>query len=130
MKLYAAIMLGGALGSAARFAMASFIDQRVNSMFPWGTVAVNILGCFIIGLFFGLVGPFGRSQMSPAIWAFVVFGLIGGFTTFSSFSLQTVVLLQEGRWFLAAGNILASVILCLLATVAGAGLAGLAGARS
>lgn len=116
MKLYAVIMLGGAIGSALRFLAASSIDRWSGVLFPWGTVTVNILGSFIIGLFTGLTGPEGPFSVSATLRAFVTIGILGGFTTFSSFSLQTMLLWQEGNYWHAAGNVLLSVTVCLLAT--------------
>lgn len=123
MKLYAAIMLGGALGSAARFAVSAWLAARVGESFPWGTLTVNIVGSFVIGFFMALTGPEGALMVSPAARAFVAIGVLGGFTTFSSFSLQTVLLLQDGQWLWAAGNVFLSVCLCLAATAAGMAVA-------
>ena len=129
MKLYAVIMLGGAVGSAARFGLASLIDARSGTL-PWGTLAVNVLGSFLIGLFMGLTGPDGALMVSPVTRAFVTIGLLGGFTTFSSFSLQTIMLMQDGQWLWAAGNVLFSVGLCLVATAGGIALANVLPLRS
>jgi protein CrcB len=81
-KLYAAVMIGGAIGSALRFAMSTWIAEASHSTFPWGTLAVNILGSLVIGLFTGLTGPDGPLLVSPVGRAFVTIGIIGGFTTF------------------------------------------------
>ena len=83
--------------------------------FPWGTLLVNILGSFIIGFFVSLTGPEGRYVVDQNIRIFVTVGLCGGYTTFSAFSLQSMVLMQEGEWLQAGGYIAASVIVCLLA---------------
>jgi CrcB protein len=121
MKLYAAILLGGALGSAARFAMALWIDERYVSNFPWGTFAVNILGSFIIGVAAGLSGPNSPLTVPfPEVArVFIMVGICGGFTTFSSFSLQTIHLMETGQWLLAGSYVMFSVLLCLLATGCG-----------
>ena len=119
MKLYAAVILGGALGSCARFALAVWIDSKTGGIFPWGTMTVNLIGSFVIGFFMALSGPEGPLMLSPVLRAFVAIGIMGGFTTFSSFSFQTVMLLQDGQWLWAAGNVLLSVSLCLLATGTG-----------
>ena len=129
MKLYAAVMIGGAIGSALRYAMSTWIAEASHSTFPWGTLAVNILGSLVIGLFTGLTGPDGPMLVSPVGRAFVTIGIIGGFTTFSSFSFQTMLLLQDGQWFPAVGNILSSVVLCLVATGGGIALANVLAAR-
>jgi len=117
------VMIGGAIGSALRFAMSTWIAEATRSMFPWGTLAVNVIGSFVIGFFTGLTGPDGPLLVSPVARAFVTIGIIGGFTTFSSFSLQTMLLVQDGQWFAAAGNVLSSVALCLLAVAGGIALA-------
>ena len=123
MKIYAVIMLGGALGSGLRYTLANWIDARFNPALPWGTITVNIVGCFVIGLFVGLIE--GSSTISPLWKAFVTIGILGGFTTFSSFSLQTIMLWQNGAWLFALLNVLISVAACLVATTAGFALAGL-----
>jgi len=115
-KLYAVIMLGGAIGSALRFLIASSIDRAAGMTFPWGTILVNILGSFVIGLFIGLTGPEGPLSVSANMRAFVAIGILGGFTTFSSFSLQTMQLFHQGIYWQAASNVLISVMCCLLAT--------------
>jgi fluoride exporter len=122
-KLYAAVMIGGAIGSALRYAISAWIAEAMHSTFPWGTLTVNVLGSLVIGLFAGLTGPDGPLLVSPVGRAFVTIGILGGFTTFSSFSLQTMLLLQDGQWISAVGNVLSSVVLCLLAAGAGIALA-------
>jgi CrcB protein len=120
-KLYAAILIGGALGSAARFAMATWVDEKAVAAFPWGTFAVNVVGSLVIGVMAGLSGP--KSPLAvpvpEIVRVFVMVGLCGGFTTFSAFSLQTVHLIETGRWFLAGAYAAASVMVCLLATFGG-----------
>jgi len=118
-------MLGGAIGSALRYAISVAVATRVGEFFPWGTVIINILGSFVIGLFVGLTGPDGPLLVAPIWRAFVAIGICGGFTTFSSFSLQTMQLVQNGEWLWAAANILLSVVLCLLATAGGLALANI-----
>lgn len=125
MKLYAAIMLGGALGSAARFALSVWVGHRIGEEFPWGTFAVNVIGSFVIGLVAGLTGPGGPLLVPEAARVFVLVGVLGGFTTFSSFTLQTMMLLQDGQWWWATGNVVLSVFACLLATAAGLALVNL-----
>jgi fluoride exporter len=89
----------------------------------WGTIIVNILGSFIIGFFATLTGPDGRIFADTLTRQFVMIGFCGGYTTFSSFSLQTLALLQDGEWLLASANIALSAIACLLAVWAGYALA-------
>lgn len=123
MKLYAAVLLGGALGSAARFALAAWMDAKTGAEFPWGTFAVNVIGSFVIGFIAGLAGPDSRFMVPEVVRVFIMVGILGGFTTFSSFSLQTMNLLLSGQWLWAAGNVVLSVVLCLLATLGGLALA-------
>ncbi len=124
-NLYVAILLGGALGSAARFALSAWVDGKAGGEFPWGTFTVNVIGSFVIGFVAGISGPDSRFMVPEVVRVFIMVGILGGFTTFSSFSLQTMNLLLSGQWLWGAGNILLSVILCLLATVGGLALANL-----
>jgi len=111
---YAWVALGGAIGSMARFWMANAVAALTGPNFPWGTLGINVIGSFVIGLTFALTGPEGRLDMVPAdARTFVMVGICGGFTTFSSFSLQTLLLLQSGEGLRAAAYILGSVALCL-----------------
>ena len=87
----------------------------VGGDFPWGTLLVNITGSLIIGFVATLTGPDGRIFASSTERQFVMIGLCGGYTTFSSFSLQTLNLANDGEWLQAGGNIIGSVVLCLLA---------------
>ena len=129
LKQYLVIGLGGALGSMLRFGFGSWIDRAMSRdsgmlLFPWGTVIVNITGCFIIGFIAAISSTEGRLMIPPLGRAFVMIGLLGGYTTFSSFSLQTLTLAQAGQWGAAVANVLASVVLCLGGVVLGAALAG------
>lgn len=110
------IAAGGALGSVARFWVAEAISTYFSSTdFPWGTVVANISGSFLIGFFATLTGPDGRVFADMQTRQFVMIGVFGGYTTFSSFSLQTLMLAQEGEWLQAGANIGLSVIACLIA---------------
>jgi len=122
-------MIGGAIGSALRYGMSTCIAEASHSTFPWGTLTVNVLGSLVIGLFTGLTGPDGPLLVSPVGRAFVTIGILGGFTTFSSFSLQTMLLLQDGQWVSAVGNVLSSVVLCLVAVGGGIALASVLAAK-
>lgn len=115
------VALGGALGSVARYVAAMSINRWANSAFPWGTLFVNIAGSFLIGLLMVLLLKAGEWRESGRL--LLVTGIMGGFTTFSSFSWETWKLMEEGRVAWAAANVTASVAVCLLATVAGAWLA-------
>lgn len=122
---YLAVMLGGAFGTALRLWLSSFLAVRYGEMFPVGTLVVNITGCFVIGLFNGLTGPNGVFLTSPLTRQVVMIGILGGFTTFSSFSLQTLILFSEGEVIRASLNVVLSVVLCLLGVWLGQTLASL-----
>jgi CrcB protein len=102
------IALGGALGSVGRFWLSVAFDTLFASPFPWATMTANVTGSFVIGLVAAL-------PMGPLTRQFLMVGVLGGYTTFSAFSLQTLALAQGGEWAKAAANIGASIILCLLA---------------
>jgi CrcB protein len=108
------IFIGGGLGSLARWWASGFIAQRFGETFPWGTLLVNISGSFVIGLFATLTGPDGRWLAPASFRQFFMLGICGGYTTFSSFSLQTLNLVEDGQWFRAAANTVLSVVLCLI----------------
>ena len=112
------VALGGALGSVARYWIAAWALPISRSL-PWGTIGINIAGSFIIG-FFGTLTLEGGRHPAPE-WArlFVMVGICGGFTTFSSFSLQTLDLLRGDAWGRAMANVAFSVLLCLAAVTAG-----------
>jgi CrcB protein len=120
---YLWIALGGALGSMARFWLAAFVAEIMGPQFPWGTILINIVGSFIIGFFATYAGPGGRHVASFNARAFVMVGICGGFTTFSAFSLQTLDLARENHWAQAGGNIVLSVVMCVIAVWAGHALA-------
>ena len=113
--IYLWVALGGALGSVARYWCSGVVARHVGETFPWGTLVVNVAGSFLIGFLSTLAGPEGRVLMGSAVRQFFLVGVFGGFTTFSSFSLQTLGLLQDGEWLQAATNVLGSVALCLMA---------------
>lgn len=115
MGLYLWIALGGALGSMARFWLASVIAGQWGEGFPWGTLLVNVIGCFVIGFFATFIVVDDKTIVGPSGRHFFMTGVLGGFTTFSSFSLQTLALAREGAWAKAGGYVAGSVVLCLLA---------------
>ena len=115
MTIYLLIALGGALGSVSRFALSGFVAHHFGETFPWGTLLVNVAGSFIIGFFATLTEPTGRLLVGPGGRHFFMTGVLGGFTTFSSFSLQTLNLAREGELLQAGGNVAGSVLACLLA---------------
>ena len=112
------VMLGGALGTGARFLMSSWLQTPVGGV-PWSTVAINVVGSFVIGFFGTLTLAGGRYAASEPLRLFVMVGLCGGYTTFSAFSLQTFDLLRTGAWGRAGLNVGLSIALCLAATAAG-----------
>ena len=117
MKLVAAIALGGALGALARHFSSYTVAQLLGTAFPWGTFAVNVAGSFILG---ALAETFALStSVSAEVRGFLVVGILGSFTTFSTFSLDTVLLFQRGRADLGAVYILASVALAVVGLWAG-----------
>ncbi len=111
---YLYVALGGALGSVARFAISGSIARATHEIFPWGTLTANVTGCFLIGLFATLTAPGGRLPASPEMRQFFMVGVCGGYTTFSSFSLQTLTLARDGEMGRAGANVLVSVVLCLV----------------
>jgi protein CrcB len=113
------IGLGGALGSMARAWLAITVARITGPQFPWGTILINSTGSFVIGFFGALTASGSRFAVPVDVRAFVMVGICGGFTTFSSFSLQTLELARGGRVAQALGNIALSVVLCLLAVAAG-----------
>jgi CrcB protein len=108
-------MIGSALGGGARYWCSGFVANRIGETFPWGTMFINILGSLVIGFFATATGPDGRFIVGSTGRQFVMIGLCGGYTTFSSFSLQTLNLARDGEWVRAGANIGLSVVLCLLA---------------
>lgn len=120
------VALGSALGGVARFLVTGWVSERVATTFPWGTMTVNVVGCAIIGLLAGL-GDTQRIGLPPEARAFLMIGVLGGFTTFSSFSLETLRLMHDGAWVRAAGNVGLSVVLCLVGVALGYRLARIFG---
>jgi CrcB protein len=113
------IFIGGGLGSVARWWISVAVAERYGQAFPWGTLFVNVSGSFLIGLFAGLTAPHGRLLAPPGFRQFFMLGVCGGYTTFSSFSLQTLALAKEGEFFRAGLNTVLSVALCLVAVWVG-----------
>lgn len=112
-----AIAAGGAVGAVLRFLMSTGIYRVVGRDFPYGTMAVNVIGSFFIGLMFILM--IERLSLTPEWRAGILVGLIGAFTTFSTFSFETLALLEEGELLKSVMNVLLSVVLCLGATWVG-----------
>lgn len=109
------IAIGGAVGSVARFWCSGVVARHFGETFPWGTLVVNVVGSFAIGFFATLTGPDGRWLAASRLREFFMIGVCGGFTTFSSFSIQTLNLVEESEWLRAGANAVSSVALCLIA---------------
>ena len=112
------VALGSALGGVARYAITRW-TAPFSAQLPWGTVLINVLGSFVIGFFGTYTLAGGRHAASDNMRLFVMVGLCGGFTTFSSFSLQTFDLLRTGAWGRALANVLLSLVLCVLSVALG-----------
>jgi fluoride exporter len=116
MQTILAIAGAGAVGSVSRYLLGVYVQRSTHLAFPIGTLVVNVLGSLLIGL---LAGHFMNDESLPVLKSALMVGFCGGFTTFSAFSLETFGLLAGGEYAKAAGYVLASVALCLLATGAG-----------
>ena len=112
---YVWIGLGSALGGMGRYWCSGFVARNFGEFFPWGTIIVNVLGSLLIGFLATALGGDGRLLVAPDARAFLMIGLCGGYTTFSSFSLETLNLVRDGEWSWAGANVVLSVALCLLA---------------
>jgi CrcB protein len=119
MSLYFWVTLGSALGGISRYALNGFVSQRYGETFPWGTLLINVTGSFAICFFATLTLPEGRYPVGPTGRQFFMTGICGGFTTFSAFSLQTLVLARQGEWARAGGYAAGSFVFCLLAAYLG-----------
>jgi CrcB protein len=108
------IFAGAGVGGVLRFWCSAWAARSFGETFPWGTMIVNVVGSVLIGAFATLTGPDGRMLVGSMARQFVMVGVFGGFTTFSSFSLQTLNLVRDGEWAAAGTNIALSVVLCLL----------------
>ncbi|HLH89093.1 MAG TPA: fluoride efflux transporter CrcB [Xanthobacteraceae bacterium] len=125
MERYLLVALGGAIGTVGRYWLSGVVAQLVGETFPWGTLVINVTGSFVIGFFGTLTGPDGRIFASATTRQFVMIGICGGYTTFSSFSLQTLNLMNDGEWLYAGGNVVLSVVLCLIGVWVGVVLASM-----
>jgi fluoride exporter len=113
------IAVGSALGGVARHWFSGVAARLFGETFPWGTLLINIMGSFAIGFFGTLTGPDGRVFVGSTARQFFMVGVCGGYTTFSSFSLQTLNLANDGEWLSAGGYVIGSVALCLIGVWAG-----------
>jgi CrcB protein len=114
MNLLLAI-LGGGLGSGLRYLISGAVAQSFGESFPWGTLVVNVTGSLAIGFFATLTGPDSRWLVPHGARIFFMIGICGGYTTFSSFSLQTLSLMRDGEWFRAGANAVLSFTVCMVA---------------
>jgi CrcB protein len=112
-----AVALGGALGSLLRYFVAGAVQSAAWPGFPWGIFVVNISGGFIMGLIVELSAL--KLHLTPEVRAFLTVGILGGYTTFSTFSLDSALLIQRGQWSAAAAYIVGSTLLSVLALFAG-----------
>jgi len=110
------VMLGAGIGAACRWLLDQAVQNRHDRMFPWGTFTVNMLGSFALGV---LLGAQSFGQASAELVLLLGVGFCGGFTTFSTFTFETVRLVEQGSWGNAAANVIASVGVGLLAAIAG-----------
>lgn len=120
-QLLLAVAAGGAIGSVGRYLATSAFGHAVGTAWPWGTLVVNVAGGFAIGLLAGLMAL--RWSVSPELRGFLITGVLGGFTTFSAFSLEAMTLIERNAWGSAATYVAASVALSLAAAFAGSWIA-------
>lgn len=116
MRLILTIGAGSFIGGILRYLISLSVQSKVLSTFPYGTLTVNVAGCLLIGLVYGLSDRF---TISPEMRLFLATGILGGFTTFSAFSNETIGMLRDGQYWMAGIYIAVSIILGLLATIGG-----------
>jgi len=114
LQSYILVFAGGGIGAALRYWLSGVVHERLGSAFPYGTLAVNILGCFVIGIVMASMQE--RFLAHPSLRVFLTIGILGGFTTFSSFSYETIAMLKDGEFFYSSVNILASLVCCIAGT--------------
>jgi len=114
---FALVFIGGGIGATARYWMSNAVYRFVEPNFPYGVLTVNVIGCVIIG--FLMTALDGRFVVNPSIRIFLTIGILGGFTTFSSFSYETIALFRDGEFIFGLLNIIANISLCLGGTYAG-----------
>lgn len=116
---YLLVGVGSALGGMARHWTTALVASRWGAGFPWGTLVVNVAGSMLIGVLAAALVPDGRWLLPVPARELLIVGVLGGYTTFSAFSLQTFMLLEQGQWVRAGGNVVLSVVLCLAAVALG-----------
>ena len=117
MELYFSIALGGALGALARYQISVFFTSHYLSVIPWGTIFANVVGSFLMGVLFIILQE--RFAQNEVLKGLLAVGFLGAMTTFSSFSLETLIMLQKGNFTYAFGYVIASVGFCLMAAYVG-----------
>lgn len=117
--LYLWIALGSALGGSARYALGEWLVGSLGAAVPIATLVINVTGSFLIGFVNVTAGPEGRLFAGGNVRQFLMVGICGGYTTFSAFSLQTLLLMQTGAWLHAVANVISSVVCCLVAVWGG-----------
>jgi CrcB protein len=122
MERLAWVCLGGAVGSGARYLVSGWVIDRLGSGFPWGTLCVNVVGSFLLGVIMRVA--IATDWISPTMQLALTVGVLGGFTTYSSFNYETIASLEQGAWWMAGANVTVTVIACLVA-----GFLGQAAAR-
>lgn len=108
------VFLGGGIGAASRYWLSGVVYQKLGNGFPYGTLGVNALGCLLVGVLMTAMEE--RFLMNPSFRIFFAIGILGGFTTFSTFSFETISLLRDGQFLYASVNILVSLLTCLFGT--------------
>ena len=111
------VAIGGASGCSLRFVLSRYIQAVAPADFPWGILLCNLLGCFLIGILVEFL--FNHLELGPLSRSFLIIGFLGGLTTFSSFTLDTMMLLQSGKFLYAMSNILITMVGCIFATAIG-----------
>ncbi|MBI4535194.1 MAG: fluoride efflux transporter CrcB [Ignavibacteriae bacterium] len=111
---YVLVFIGGGIGATARYWLQGIVYRNVGASFPYGTLAVNVLGCFLIGVMMTFFEE--RFLVDASLRTLLTIGILGGFTTFSTFSFETMVLLKEGSYLLGFANVAVSLVSCLVAT--------------
>ena len=108
---YAVVFVGGGIGAAMRYWLSGSVYRFIGVDFPYGTLLVNVLGCFLIGFLMSFFEE--RFSVQPVLRVFLTIGVLGGFTTFSTFSYETVALLKDGSYLWGTANVIYSVLNCL-----------------
>jgi fluoride exporter len=114
MTRFLLVCAGGALGSGARYLMTLWMIRAAGAAFPWGTILVNVIGCFLIALIME-----GWPALNPDVRLLLTTGMLGGFTTYSAFNQETLLYAREGAWTTALANVALTVILCFAAGILG-----------